>query len=119
MATWDIPRHTVPLRLESERTERYRGFESLRFRHPDQDFVYLGDYGENGFAEDYASKVRGEPIANIAVVYRNPEGQTQHLVVNHRPLPSVLLLSRLLGEHFAGTRYARYFATPSAEAGRG
>jgi hypothetical protein len=45
--------------------------------------------------------------------------QTQHLVVNHRPLPSVLLLSRLLGEHFAGTRYARYFATPSAEAGRG
>jgi hypothetical protein len=105
--------------LESERTERYRGFESLRFRQPDQDFVYLGDYGENGFAEDYASKVRGEPIANIAVVYRNPEGQTQHLVVNHRPMPSVLLFSRLLGEHFAGTRYARYFATPSAEAGRG
>jgi hypothetical protein len=84
-----------------------------------QDFIYIGEYGENGFVEDYASKVRGEPIANIAVVYRNSVGQTQHLVVNHRPLPSVLLFSRLLGEHFAGTRYAQYFAAPSADAERG
>jgi hypothetical protein len=59
--------------------------------------------------------VRGEPIANIAVVHRNSAGQTQHLVMNHRPLSSVLLFSRLLGEHFAGTRYARYFAAPSAD----
>src|SRR6478672_7381817 len=36
-----------------------------------------------------------------------------------RPQPSVLFFSRLLGEHFAGTRYAGYFATPSADAGRG
>ena len=26
-----------------------------------QDFIYIGEYGENGFVEDYASKVRGEP----------------------------------------------------------
>ncbi|WP_405829921.1 hypothetical protein [Streptomyces sp. NBC_01176] len=78
-----------------------------------QDFIYIGGYGENDFVEDYTSTVAGEPIANIAVVYRNAAGQTQHLVVNHRPLPSVLLFSRLLGEHFAGTRYAQYFAAPS------
>ncbi|MFD7433401.1 hypothetical protein [Streptomyces sp. NPDC059861] len=84
-----------------------------------QDFFFLGEYGENGFVEDYASKVRGEPIADIAVVYRNSAGQTQHLVMNHRPLPSVLLSSRIMGEHFAGTRYARYFLAPSADAERG
>jgi len=37
-----------------------------------QDFTYIGAYGENGFVDDYASKVRGGPTANIAVVYRNP-----------------------------------------------
>jgi hypothetical protein len=84
-----------------------------------QDFIYLGEYGENGFVEDYTSTVRGEPIANIAVVYRNAAGQTQHLVVNHRPLPSVLLFSRLMGEHFAGTRFAQYFAAPAVDADRG
>ncbi|MFE2131650.1 hypothetical protein ACFW9X_00090 [Streptomyces sp. NPDC059466] len=77
-----------------------------------QDFIHIGAYAENDFVEDYTSTVRGEPIANIAVVYRNAEGQTQHLVVNHRPLHAVLLFSRLLGEHFAGTRFAQYFAAP-------
>ncbi|MGZ6831731.1 MAG: hypothetical protein ACXVGN_00995 [Mycobacteriaceae bacterium] len=83
-----------------------------------QEFFYLGEYGENGFVEDYASRVGGEPIANIAVIYKNQEGQAQHLVMNHRPLPSVLLFSRLMGEHFAGTRYAQYFAAPSVDADR-
>jgi hypothetical protein len=84
-----------------------------------QDFYFVGEYGENGFVEDYASRVHGEPIANIAVVYRNSAGQTQHLVVNHRPLSSVLLFSRLMGEHFAGTRYAQYFAAPLTDTDRG
>ncbi|MFD3452360.1 hypothetical protein ACFWVC_09270 [Streptomyces sp. NPDC058691] len=44
-----------------------------------QDFVHFGEYGENGFVEDYTSTVRGERIANIAVVYKNPAGQTQYL----------------------------------------
>jgi hypothetical protein len=82
-----------------------------------QEFFHIGEYGENGFVEDYAAKVRGEPIATVAVVYRNPYGQTQHLVVNHRPLSSVLLFSRLMGEHFAGTPYAEYFAATSVDAG--
>jgi hypothetical protein len=82
-----------------------------------QEFFYLGEYGENGFVEDYAAKVRGEPIATVAIGYRNPAGQTQHLVMNHRPLSSVLLLSRLMGEHFAGTPYAEYFTVTSVDAG--
>ncbi len=74
-----------------------------------QDFEFVGDYGPDGFVEDYTSRAQGEPIANIAVVRRNAAGQTQHVIMNHRPLPAVLLFSRLMGEHFADTRYARYF----------
>ena len=39
----------------------------------------------------------------------NEAGQTAQIVVNHRPLGSVLLWSRLMGEHFAGAPYAQYF----------
>lgn len=78
-----------------------------------QEFVYAGDYGEHGFAEDYVSRVHGEPIGSVVVVRRNEFGQTQHIVINHRPLGAVLLWSRLMGEHFRGTPYARYFHVPN------
>jgi hypothetical protein len=77
-----------------------------------QEFVHVGEYGENGFAEDYVSQVQGEPIGSVVVIRRNAAGQTQRIVVNHRPLRSVLTWSRLMGEHFAGTPYAGYFLAP-------
>jgi hypothetical protein len=58
--------------------------------------------------------VRGEPIGSVVVVRLNEAGQAARIVVNHRPLGSVLLWSRLMGEHFAGTRYARYFLSHDA-----
>lgn len=80
-----------------------------------QDFVFVGDYGAGGLIEDYSSRVRGEPIANIAIVRENDIGQAQHLIMNHRPLPAVLLFSRLMGEHFKDTEYAKFFAPPSGK----
>ncbi|HTP18483.1 MAG TPA: hypothetical protein VMJ65_02695 [Solirubrobacteraceae bacterium] len=74
-----------------------------------QEFNYVGRYGDDGFLEDYTSVVGGEPIGSVVVVRFNEAGQTAQIVVNHRPLGSVLLWSRLMGEHFAGTRYAQYF----------
>jgi hypothetical protein len=44
----------------------------------------------------------------------NEPGQAARIVVNHRPLRSVLLWSQLMGEHFAGTRYAKYFLSRDA-----
>ena len=76
-----------------------------------QEFEYAGPYGEHGFAEDYSSRVHGEPIGSVIIVRFNEAGETQHIVVNHRPLSSVLLWSRLMGAHFAGTQYAKYFLT--------
>ena len=77
-----------------------------------QEFNFVGPYGENGFVEDYTSRVHGEPIGSIVVVQFNEAGQAQHIVINHRPLRSVLLWSRLMGEHFAGTQYGTYFLSP-------
>ena len=74
-----------------------------------QEFNFAGPYGDRGFVEDYTSTVRGEPIGSVVVIRFNEAGQTARIVVNHRPLRSVLLWSRLMGEHFAGTRYAQYF----------
>jgi hypothetical protein len=56
--------------------------------------------------------VRGEPIGSVVVVRFNEAGQAARIVVNHRPLRSVLLWSQLMGTHFAGTRYAQYFLGP-------
>jgi hypothetical protein len=79
-----------------------------------QEFNYVGRYGDDGFVEDYTSVVRGEPIGSVVVIRFNEAGQTARIVVNHRPLGSVLLWSQLMGEHFAGTPYAQYFLSPDA-----
>jgi hypothetical protein len=79
-----------------------------------QEFNYVGRYADDGFVEDYTSVVRGEPIGSVVVIRFNEAGQTVRIVVNHRPLRSVLLWSQLMGQHFAGTPYARYFLSPDA-----
>jgi hypothetical protein len=79
-----------------------------------QEFNYVGRYGDDGFVEDYTSVVRGEPIGSVMVIRYNEAGQAARIVVNHRPLRSVLLWSQLMGEHFAGTPYAQYFLSHDA-----
>jgi hypothetical protein len=76
-----------------------------------QDINFTGDYGDKFFIEDYTTQVRGKPFGVMGVVTRNAAGETQHIVVNQRPRSSLLLVSRLLGEKFAGTPNARYFAS--------
>jgi hypothetical protein len=79
-----------------------------------QEFNFAGPYGDNGFLEDYTTQVHGQPTGVVVTVTRNAAGQTQHVVVNHRPRSSMLLISRLLGEKFAGTPYAGLFAAPES-----
>jgi hypothetical protein len=57
-----------------------------------QEFNFVGPYGDRGFVEDYTSVVRGEPIGSVVVVRFNEAGQAARIVVNHRPLRSVLLV---------------------------
>jgi hypothetical protein len=74
-----------------------------------QEFSYAGDYGDNGFLEDYTTQVHGQPLGVVVTINRNAAGQAQHVVVNHRPRTSLLLFTRLMGEKFAGTPYAEHF----------
>ena len=77
--------------------------------YEDQEFSFAGDYGDNGFLELYTAQVRGEPTSVVVTVTSNAAGEAQYVVVNHRPRSSVLLVSRLLGEKFAGTHLAKHF----------
>jgi hypothetical protein len=82
---------------------------AIRTLYDRQDFNFAGPCGDDGFLEDYIAQVRGNPIACLNLVTRNAAGKTQHIAANYRPRSSLLLLSRLLGEKFAGTPLAEYF----------
>jgi len=86
----------------------------IRSLYDYQKFNFAGPYGDNGWLEDYTAGVRGEPIGNVTVVTRSAAGQAQHIVGNYRPRSTLLLLSRLINEHFAGTPYADYFLASEA-----
>ena len=82
---------------------------TIRTLYDHQVFNFAGAYANNGWLEDYAAQVRGEPIGCAVLVTRNAAGQTQHVAANYRPRSSLLLLSRLVGEKLASTPYAKYF----------
>ena len=65
--------------------------------------------------EDYTAYVRGQKLGNVVLVTRNAAGQAQHIVANYRPRTTLLLVSRLIGEHFAGTSYGEHFAASALE----
>jgi hypothetical protein len=82
---------------------------AIRTLYDYQKFNFAGPYGDNSWFEDYTAGVRGEPIGNVTVVTRNAAGQAQHIVGNYRPRSTLLLLSRLVGEHFADTPIGEHF----------
>jgi hypothetical protein len=85
-------------------------FVAIRSLYGDsQVFRFVGPYGENDWVEDYIAEVHGEPLGCVALVSRNAAGQAQHVVAGYRPRSALLMFSRLLGEKFAGTPYAKYF----------
>jgi hypothetical protein len=88
---------------------------AARVLYENQQMRFTGDYGPDGFIEEYTCYIKGEPTRVVVTVKRNAEGKAQHLVVNHRPRSSVLLFARLMGKHYAGTPLAKYFIDDEAE----
>jgi hypothetical protein len=80
-----------------------------RQQYEDQVFSYAGPCGDYGFVEDYTAEVRGVPTRVIVLVTHNAAGQTQRIVVNHRPRSALLSFSRLMLEKFAGTPLAKHW----------
>jgi hypothetical protein len=79
-----------------------------------QEFNYAGAYGDSGFLEDYTTRVHGQPTGVVVTVSPNAAGQAQHIVVNHRPRNSVLLLANLCAAKFADTPLAGLFVPGSS-----
>ena len=84
---------------------------AIRSLYEMQEFHFASPFGEHGFIEDYTARIQGQTLGNYTVITRDDDGQTRHIVGNYRPRGALLLLSRLIGEHFAGTPYAEHFAT--------
>ncbi|MGB9307636.1 MAG: hypothetical protein WCB92_29335 [Mycobacterium sp.] len=82
---------------------------AARQLYDQQKFNYAGPCGERSFLEDYSSSVRGMPTYVIVLVTFNGDGQTQHVVVNHRPRSAMLQFSRLMLEKFAETPHAKHW----------
>jgi len=87
----------------------------IRTLYDSQEFKFAGPYGETGFLEDYTAHVRGEELGNVVLVTRNAAGQAQHIVANYRPRTTLLLVSRLGGQHFAGSPNGEHFASNALE----
>ncbi|OBC01632.1 hypothetical protein A5784_18125 [Mycobacterium sp. 852013-50091_SCH5140682] len=80
-----------------------------REQYEQQTFNYAGPAGEGRFVEDYSSSVRGMPTDVVVLVTFNAAGQTQRVVVNHRPRSAVLQFARVMLENFAGTPHAKHW----------
>jgi hypothetical protein len=80
-----------------------------------QDFNFVGPCGGNSVIEDYTAEVRGQPVGAIHLITFNADGEAQHVIVNYRPLSSLMLFSRLLREKFAGTPYAEHYLAGAVE----
>ena len=80
-----------------------------REQYENQVFSHAGPCGDYGFVEDYTSEVRGVTTRVVVLVTYNSAGQTQRVVVNHRPRSALLSFSRLMLEKFAGTPLAKHW----------
>lgn len=74
-----------------------------------QDFNFVGPWDDNSFIEDYTAEVRGAPVGAVHLITFNADGEVQNIIINYRPLSSLMLFSRLLREKFAGTPYAKHY----------
>jgi hypothetical protein len=74
-----------------------------------QDFKFVGPWGDNSFIEVYTAEVRGAPVGAIHLITFNADGEAQNIIVNYRPLSSLMFFSRLLREKFARTPYAEHY----------
>lgn len=79
-----------------------------------QDFYFVGPWGDNSLIEDYTAEIRGTPIGAIHLIAFNADGEAQQIIVNYRPLSSLMLFSRLLRKSFAGTPYAEHYLAGEA-----
>jgi hypothetical protein len=65
--------------------------------YENQEFNFARPVGDYDFVEDYTTEIRGVHTNVVVLVTFNATGQTQRVVVNHRPRSALLSFSRWEG----------------------
>jgi hypothetical protein len=81
-----------------------------------QYFSYKGEIGNGLFMESYRSQIQGTPIETVVVAHMNEQGETDSVVINHRPLNAALLFSNLMWERVDDRFRDLYLTGPEAAA---
>lgn len=77
-----------------------------------QHHSYKGEIGDGLYLESYRSQIQGVPI----VAHLNELGETDSVVINHRPLDAALLFSKRMWECVDERFRDRYLSGPEAAA---
>lgn len=77
--------------------------------YENQQFSVAEQAGDYGFIEEYTTDVRGAHLKVLVVVMFNEAGQTQRIVVNHRPRSELLVFSRAMRDAFTGHPLAEHW----------
>jgi hypothetical protein len=81
-----------------------------------QHHSYKGAIGDGLYMESYRSQIAGVPIETVLVAHRNEQGETESVVINHRPLGAMLLFSKLMWERVDERFRDCYLTGPEAAA---
>ncbi|MEM5450673.1 MULTISPECIES: hypothetical protein [Paraburkholderia] len=81
-----------------------------------QHHSYKGEIGDSLYLESYRSQIHGQPIETVVVAHLNENGETDSVVINHRPLEAALLFSALMWERVDERFRDYYLSGPEAAA---
>ena len=59
------------------------------------------------------TEIQGQPTGVVTMTYHDDAEEVQHVIINHRPRSSVMLVSDLLHQKLAGSSLAAHFGTGS------
>ena len=78
-----------------------------------QEVNYAGPCAHNCHLEDYVTEIQAQPTGVVTMTYNDDAEDVQHVIINHRPLSSVVLVSDLLHQKLAGSSLAAHFGSGS------
>jgi hypothetical protein len=77
-----------------------------------QHHSYKGEIGDGLYMESYRAQIQGVPVETLLVAHLNEAGETDSVVINHRPLGAAMLFSRLMWER-VDERFRELYLSPT------
>jgi hypothetical protein len=82
--------------------------------YKDFTIVYQGDTDRYQLQE-YTANLEGHPVTGVVTLRKNADGKYDQVVVNHRPLSSLLLFSSLVSKTLEGKVNKDHFFRPKEQ----